>query len=327
MNNETPPNILENAKRLRELFFGTKGYWTTLTDPPVYREDGKHKSETKAIMRDLTIDDYVEHLTQDKKQLTVSPLFTETEVYFGSIDIDTYKWDEQKKLNFLDKAIRLDLFPAQTKSGGIHLHTFTSEDEGIKASNMINRLSYCRDELELPIETEIFPKQSERHKLKLGNGISIPFKGFYKDPTKCKTVGLELLGQDIKEINIGVSLDKWETQTKSVSRLDQNFYDSWITYENQVDHAEKTAKKISQKEIIKSIIAGKEHPKGGTFDNWILMLIAKGVRGMSTDAEILSMCEKVAHKSDKSDNVDYFQDKINNVRQKFQIKDPDNLRS
>ena len=32
MNNETPPNILENAKRLRELFFGTKGYWTTLSD-------------------------------------------------------------------------------------------------------------------------------------------------------------------------------------------------------------------------------------------------------------------------------------------------------
>ena len=326
MTDDTPPNILKSAERLRNLFFGTKGYWTTLTDPPKYREDGKHLSETKAIPRDLKLDDYVEHLTQDKKQLTVSPLYTETEVYFGSLDIDTYKWDEQKKLKFLESAIKLKLFPAQTKSGGIHLHTFTSEDEGIKASFMINRLSYCRDELELPVDTEIFPKQSERHKHKLGNGISIPFKGFYKDPTKCKTVGLELLGQDIKEINIGVSLDKWETQTKSVSRLDQNFYDSWITYENQVDHAEKTAKKISQKEIIKNIIAGKEHPKGGTFDNWILMLIAKGVRGMSTDAEILSMCEKVAHKSDKSDNADYFQDKIDNVRGKFQIKDPDNTK-
>ena len=329
MNNETPPNILENAKRLRELFFGTKGYWTTLTDPPVYREDGKHKSETKAIMRDLTIDDYVEHLTQDKKQLTVSPLFTETEVYFGSIDIDTYKWDEQKKLNFLDKAIRLDLFPAQTKSGGIHLHTFTSEDEGIKASFMINRLSYCRDELELPVDTEIFPKQSERHKHKLGNGISIPFKGFYKDPTKCKTVGLEITpGGQVKENNIGISLNKWESQTKQIlpSRLDQIFYDNWVTYNNPVDHAEKTAKKITQKEIIKNIIAGKEHPKGGTFDNWILMLIAKGVRGMSTDAEILSMCEKVDHKSDKSDIADYFQDKIDNVRKKFGIKDPDNTK-
>ena len=329
MNNETPPNILENAKRLRELFFGTKGYWTTLTDPPVYREDGKHKSETKAIMRDLTIDDYVEHLTKDKKQLTVSPLFTETEVYFGSIDIDTYKWDEQKKLNFLDKAIRLDLFPAQTKSGGIHLHTFTSEDEGIKASFMINRLSYCRDELELPVDTEIFPKQSERHKHKLGNGISIPFKGFYKDPTKCKTVGLEITpGGQVKENNIGISLNKWESQTKQIlpSRLDQIFYDNWVTYNNPVDHAEKTAKKITQKEIIKNIIAGKEHPKGGTFDNWILMLIAKGVRGMSTDAEILSMCEKVDHKSDKSDIADYFQDKIDNVRKKFGIKDPDNTK-
>ena len=56
------------------------------------------------------------------------------------------------------------------------------------------------------------------------------------------------------------------------------------------------------------------------------MLIAKGVRGMSTDAEILTMCEKVAHKSDKSDNADYFQDKIDNVRGKFHIKDPDNTR-
>jgi hypothetical protein len=274
MNKETPPHILESAKRLRDLFYGTKGYWTTLTDPPVYREDGKHKSETKAIMRDLTVDDYVEHLTQDKKQLTVSPLYTEKEVYFGSLDIDTYKWDEQKKLKFLEKARKLDLFPAQTKSGGIHLHTFTCEDEGIKASFMINRLSYCRDELELPVETEIFPKQSERHKHKLGNGISIPFKGFYKDPTKCKTVGLEITpGGQVKENNIGISLNKWESQTKLIlpTRLDQRFYDNWATYNNPVDHAEKTAKKITQKEIIKNIIAGKEHPKGGTFDNWILM--------------------------------------------------------
>mgnify|MGYP003115139123 FL=1 len=140
MTDDTPPNILNSAERLRQLFFGTKGYWTTLTDPPKYREDGKHLSETKAIPRDLTVDDYVEHLTQDKKQLTVSPLYTEKEVYFGSLDIDTYKWDEQKKLKFLEKAKKLDLFPAQTKSGGIHLHTFTSEDEGIKASFMINRL-------------------------------------------------------------------------------------------------------------------------------------------------------------------------------------------
>ena len=71
MNNETPPHILKSAERLRDLFYGTKGYWTTLTDPPVYREsDGKHLSETKSITRDLTVDDYVEHLTQDKKQLT-----------------------------------------------------------------------------------------------------------------------------------------------------------------------------------------------------------------------------------------------------------------
>ena len=89
MTDDTPPNILNSAERLRNLFFGTKGYWTTLTDPPVYREDGKHLSETKSIPRDLKIDDYVEHLTQDKKQLTVSPLYTETEVYFGSLDIDT----------------------------------------------------------------------------------------------------------------------------------------------------------------------------------------------------------------------------------------------
>jgi hypothetical protein len=330
MNKETPPHILKSAERLRDLFYGTKGYWTTLTDPPVYREsDGKHLSETKSITRDLTVDDYVEHLTQDKKQLTVSPLYTEKEVYFGSLDIDTYKWDEQKKLKFLEKARKLDLFPAQTKSGGIHLHTFTCEDEGIKASFMINRLSYCRDELELPVNTEIFPKQSERHKHKLGNGISIPFKGFYKDPTKCKTVGLEITpGGQIIENNIGISLNKWESQTKQIlpTRLDQRFYDNWATYNNPVDHAEKTAKKITQKEIIKNIIAGKEHPKGGTFDNWILMLIAKAVRGMNTDAEILTMCEKVAHKSDKSNIADYFQDKIDNVRKKFGIKDPDNAR-
>ena len=34
MTDDTPPNILNSAERLRQLFFGTKGYWTTLTDPP-----------------------------------------------------------------------------------------------------------------------------------------------------------------------------------------------------------------------------------------------------------------------------------------------------
>jgi hypothetical protein len=33
MNKETPPHILKSAERLRDLFYGTKGYWTTLTDP------------------------------------------------------------------------------------------------------------------------------------------------------------------------------------------------------------------------------------------------------------------------------------------------------
>ena len=332
MNNETPPNILKAAKRLRDLFYGKKGYWTTLTDPPAFREsDGKRLSETKAIPTDLILDHYIEHLTQDKKQLTVSPLYSETNVYFGSLDIDTYKWDEQKKLRFLKKARELKLFPAQTKSGGIHLHTFNGEDDGIKASFMINRLSYCRDELELPIKTELFPKQSERHEDDMGNGISIPFKGFYKDPTKCKTVGLEVVGEEIKENNIGVSFDKWEIQTKSHARLDQKFYDQWATYENPIDHADKTSNKLTSKQIIKAIIDGKEHPKGGSFDNWILLLVCKQVKAMATDVEILEVCQKAAHKESKISNsevspAEYFQKKIDNVRKKFGIKDPDTIK-
>ena len=71
---EIPKEIELIAEKLYNLFWSTKGYWTTPTDPPEYRADGKHKHKTKAISETLTIEHYIKHLTSDTHGLTVSPL-------------------------------------------------------------------------------------------------------------------------------------------------------------------------------------------------------------------------------------------------------------
>ncbi len=76
MTDDTPPNILNSAERLRNLFFGTKGYWTTLTDPPKYREDGKHLSEklvdidTSGPEKEVAVEEVKEEAVVETKEET-----------------------------------------------------------------------------------------------------------------------------------------------------------------------------------------------------------------------------------------------------------------
>ena len=322
---ETPQHITILAEKLYKIFWSTKGYWTRPTNPPQYREDGKHKHETRAIPETLTVKHFEQHLMSDTHGLTVSPLYDTDRVYFGAIDVDTYKWDEQKKLNFLQRAMRLDLVPAKSKSGGIHLYAFTNEDNGVEASFMRNRLKCNRDELELPETTEIFPKQDVRLEKEYGNGITIPFRS-YANSKKLdfKTMGLSIANNKIIETNPGV----FESISRQYS-YDENYYLKFVKYEDPIQIAEDDADKqnITRAKILQNIRKGVEHKDGGTFDNWVLLFVAKAVKDMETDYLILKDLDRIREHSDKADdNNEYFKKKIYHCRKKFGIEDPDEFK-
>ena len=321
---ETPLHITKLAEKLHAIFYGTKGFWTTATDKT--RSDGKKVHKTFAIKEQLDLKHYEEHLMSKTNGLTVSPLYELDMVYFGAIDVDVYKWSEEDKLKFIKNARKLDLIPARTKSNGIHLYAFTSEDKGVPGVLMRGRLKCCRDELDLPKETEIFPKQDSRLEEEYGNGITIPFRSFASGKDEFKTFGLSYVDNDIVELNIGTFCKIAETQTTQ-KEFGLNYHEKFNNYQDPIQVAEDEAdkKQITRKQIITNILKGVEHSSGGTFDNWILLYVAKSVKALDSDYNILEQLSRVKEKSDKA-SVEYFQAKIDSCRKKFEIEDPDKVR-
>ena len=327
---EIPKEIELIAEKLYNLFWSTKGYWTTPTDPPEYRADGKHKHKTKAISETLTIEHYIKHLTSDTHGLTVSPLYDTDRVYFGAIDVDTYKWDEQKKLKILQKAIDLKLTPAESKSGGIHLYAFTNEKEGISAELMRDRLKCHRDELELPKDTEIFPKQDVRLEKEYGNGITIPFRSFANSKKlDFKTMGLSITTLNHQDWKITKTNPGQFNDNAKLKMFDEYWYKQFDDYHDPIQKAEDEADRqdITREKILQNIRKGAEHKDGGTFDNWVLLFVAKSVKAMESDYKILADLDRIREHSDKADdNNEYFKKKIYHCRKKFGIEDPDKFK-
>ena len=81
------------------------------------------------------------------------------------------------------------------------------------------------------------------------------------------------------------------------------------------------------KSIMSKILKGEEHEDGGTFDNWIVSLVACCVlHDKRSDLEIKSYFEEIKHVADKDkkdyQDPDYIVKKIENCRSKFNKPDP-----
>jgi len=313
------------VKDFKHLFYAIKGYKAVPTTR--IKESGKVEYNYSAISNNLVEHDYLNHL-EKIEGLTPSPIYETNLCCWGAIDVDVYNWDEDKKITLLKKAIALGLVPANSKSGGIHLWCFSKID--VLAKHMRNYLCWARDELVLDPKTEIFPKQievttDEDGKEKYGNGITIPYRAYYMDPDN-SPCGLNVYRdkifklppyQFIKVVESKVkSLHDFEKTQDYVTPGDKDGEDSKQFYQD--DDLD-----ISRKEIIKAIKEKQKHPKGGTFDNWITLYVAKAVSDMETDTSILYELEVVAGYSDKATKPYYFENKIRNCRKSFSIVDPE----
>lgn len=131
------------------------------------KAQGKSFTETKPI----THEHYLKHL-HGELSIGVSPLDDNGNIRFGAIDIDVYPLDPKKYITILKRA-GLPLVLFRTKSGGLHLYVFFSQDtSAIKA---VPLLEAVRQVLALPKDTEVFPKQKRLIGTQTGNWINLPY--------------------------------------------------------------------------------------------------------------------------------------------------------
>ena len=307
----------ELAKQFDNHFYSAKGYLAKPTNQT--GANGKVKFNYMAINEDVGLQHWINHFDSEVG-LTPSPIFKKDQCYWGALDIDIYNLDEKKIIKICEECKKLHLIPTRSKSGGLQLYAFASDETPTRL--MKGRLIHARNSLELDPKTEIFPKQLETsEKNPVGNGITIPYRSYSKDPAKAPTYGLNVYLGKIVPLK----------PEQFIKLIEQNSKD--LQYHKQFKILDKTGSekknfepgelKLSRKEIIKRIREKVAHPKGGTFDNWILEYVSKAVVALQTDEDILFALDQIKEFSEKpQENPEYFQEKIDNVREHFDIEDP-----
>ena len=147
------------------------------------RDDGKIDTTDKwSIAKPVTNDHYERHLQGNKDfVLGIVPVNEEDMCVFGAIDVDQHNMPKVDIITLIKKIRqkKFPLIPCRAKSGGMHLYCHTKEP--IPARVMKKKLRQFVSALQLPNNTEVFPKQSsllEGGNLKdIGSWINIPYWG------------------------------------------------------------------------------------------------------------------------------------------------------
>ena len=241
------------------------------------------------------------HLTGTLKKGVVLPPIrpVDNKCLFGAIDVDgnVYK-DDNFKRQILNKIKKLDLplVACFSKSKGLHL--YIRFYHWTKAEIVINILRTFLHKLDLPDDTECFPKQAEVEKT--GNGIMLPY--------------MEGVGNDwIK------SYDEKEFNTGTREEFEEHFYNKRVNADNikiELPEAVKANGKAngadgklngedflnsqtsgpSKFTILKKIKDGTieaHKPMGGKYHSWIQVVIGKCVKEGYGDNEILELIKEV----------------------------------
>ena len=255
-----------------------------------------------------------------KKGVVLPPINSNNECIWGAIDVDgnIYKDDDFKKaLLGQVKKLKLPLLPCFSKSRGIHFFIrFTKWTDANLVSKILE--TYIK-KLELPEDTERFPKQSKQTGKMVGNGIMLPFmEGVGNDWIKsfedgfqtgtCQEFLQTLMANKVDPEE--VKLDLFEKKKTEVSDTDDNGY--------------------TKIEILQKLKDGtiEQHPIiGGHYYSWVQIVICKAVKQGYGDNEILQMLKQV-HKDtigDVKTSYDYpesYKKQINYTRGANQLNIP-----
>ena len=311
------------AKEFDSHFWSARGYLAVPTKKK--SSNGKVRFDYRAISEEISKKHWEDHFKTDHG-LTPSPIVKGNMCWWGAIDIDVYNLDEKRKYDICNKCKQLHLIPTKSKSGGLQLYAFASVE--VPTRLMKGRLIHARNVLELDPKTEIFPKQLEVNGKNYGNGITVPYRSYLKNPDSVATYGLNAHMGKLYQLGPEPFLGFIEKNCKD------------LEYHQQFKILDKAGSekkifgpgdiKYSKKEIIRKIKEQSEHPRGGTFDNWILDYVAKSVVGLMTDDFIHLVLEPLWEFADRDEEdryqgqerEEYFDNKIANVRKHFGIEDP-----
>ncbi len=167
--------------RGREDAYGTYADVTHTQANEVGKRVGRAQTVTRANSPDLFKDDpfprlYQEHL-EGKRRLGIPPCLPNSKCWWFCIDVDFY----QEVGLYTDIAQRiketgLPLVMTKSKSGGIHLWCFFSEQ--ISAAKAREMAISFRKKLKLPDKhVDIFPAQEKTGSDSVGNWVNIPYFG------------------------------------------------------------------------------------------------------------------------------------------------------
>ena len=284
--------------------------------------------------------------------VVLNPLGETGDGIFGAIDVDTYN-----DPNELDRVIKeiynqdIPLVPCHSKSGGLHLYLFSSIS--FTYTQIDNALKYFRKKLNIKAK-EIFPKQARTinpttKKPRPGNAIALPYRStiLLYEGNKHKEDFYDqknvMAKPDGSKAKITEFLDHAE---KMKAKCDENFWNNLPIMEitkdkkdkKEVNQAIQNSQPINDEEyyrepskicnaVMTKIIEGKEHKRGGTFDNYIVDFVYTNVvTDKRTDSEIKKYYELIKHRADPSkreyQDDNYLQNKIDNCREKYNKPDP-----
>lgn len=156
------------AERFYKLFRGhdhRHGHFT----PSGKDEHGKVTGVIGTTDGAVTVELWEAHLS-GVKGLGIAPLTASGHLYFGAVDIDVYGQGHAEKLAAISRS-RLPLFPAVSKSGGLHVYMFFNKVEGERGAALLRHIALwlgCKEDV------EIFPKQTKASSM-AGNWINLPY--------------------------------------------------------------------------------------------------------------------------------------------------------
>lgn len=241
---------------------------------------------------------------------------------WGAIDIDGNIYKDQKfKKEILDKVKKynLPLTPCFSKSKGLHLYIkFSTWTEAPKVVQILKNFLH---KLNLPEDTEIFPKQTSLDSDGLGNGIMLPYmKGVGNDWIKScddnnfETGTIEEFFKAIEKNTVAAESIKIELPEKEeVKKEDEDPINTDCGY--------------TKYEILYKIKDGsiEQHPTmGGRYHSWIQVVIAKAVKQEFGNNEILKLIKEV-HEDGRGIGYIFpesYEKQISHCRKKFKISNP-----
>ena len=134
-------------------------------------QKGKEKGSNLTKKAKVTEKIFKDHL-EGKKGLGIIPIQKDNTCRFAALDIDIYTKDFKVKFEAMANH-NIPLFAFRSKSGGLHLYLFLSED--VKVTKVKDFMEQFRVLLGLHQNTEIFPKQTSLIEGQSGNWINLPY--------------------------------------------------------------------------------------------------------------------------------------------------------